>query len=86
MHCSFSYHIVIKTLHKSNVCSVVSVITLSAAAEGDVCSVVSVMTLSVVIEGGVGSVILPPCSLVVRASAGGAGGRGSIPDRVTPNT
>ncbi len=26
----------------------------------------------------------PPRSVVVRASARGAGGRGSIPDRVTP--
>ncbi len=25
-------------------------------------------------------------SIVVRASARGAGGRGSIPDRITPNT
>ncbi len=28
----------------------------------------------------------PPRSVVVRASARGAGGRGSIPDRVTPKT
>ncbi len=28
----------------------------------------------------------PPRSVVVRASARGAGGRGSIPDRVTPQT
>ena len=27
---------------------------------------------------------LPPRSIVVRTSARGAGGRGSIPDRVTP--
>ncbi len=33
-----------------------------------------------------GSVIPPLRSTVVRASARGAGGRGSIPDRVTPKT
>ncbi len=28
----------------------------------------------------------PPSIIVIRASARGAGGRGSIPDRVTPKT
>ncbi len=31
-------------------------------------------------------ILPPPRSVVVRASARGAGGRGSIPDRVTPKT